>query len=67
MKVTYWKAECLDDHDCYSIRARTKKECTAERNAFRPERFGEPVKIEIEYNNAFELVQELTNEGSSRY
>lgn len=27
--TTYWKAKCLDDHDCYSLRARTKKEVMA--------------------------------------
>lgn len=24
--TTYWKAKCLDDHDCYSLRAETKKD-----------------------------------------
>lgn len=24
--TTYWKAKCLDDHDAYSIRCRTKRE-----------------------------------------
>lgn len=24
-KITYWKIQCIDDADCYSIRAKTKK------------------------------------------
>jgi len=24
--TTYWKAQCLDDHNCYSLRAQTKRE-----------------------------------------
>ena len=28
--TTYWKAPCLDDHDCYSLRARTKREVLAQ-------------------------------------
>lgn len=26
MKLTYWKADCLTDSDCYSIRTRTRRE-----------------------------------------
>jgi hypothetical protein len=25
-RLKYWKIRCLDDHDCYSIRRKTKKE-----------------------------------------
>lgn len=29
MKLTYWAARCLNDHPCYNVRARTKREAVA--------------------------------------
>jgi hypothetical protein len=28
--LTYWKAECIDDNDCFSLRHDTKREVLAE-------------------------------------
>ena len=28
-RLKYWKIRCLDDHDCFSIRRKTKKEAMA--------------------------------------
>jgi len=72
MKVIYWKAQCNFDHDCYSIRAKTKKECKRlieenEEWGVSPGDYDEPEKIVIEYKNAFDLVEILRSEGSSSY
>ncbi len=64
MKLTYWKAQCLTDADCYSIRAKTRKEVKAELEGRHPEDFDAPEKITIEYNNAFDLMLLCTMEGS---
>ena len=69
MKLIYWKATCNFDSDCYSIRTKTKKECkrlVEVRSAF-PGDYEEPEKIVIEYKNAFDLVEILSNEGGSNY
>lgn len=60
MKVTYWKAKCEEDNDCYSIRKKTKKEVVeAVSKHWRPQGFSKPYKVEIEYGNAFELCDKL--------
>lgn len=64
MKLTYWYAECLDDNDCYSIRAKTKKEALRqieetnkdyERSIYAPS-FGPVEKIILSYEDAFDLM-----------
>ena len=35
MKVTYWVATVVGDRPAFSIRARTKKECEAKRQALK--------------------------------
>ena len=56
MKLKYWKCKCLDDHDCYSIRAKTRKEAVEIRNEYNPEAFSEPYREEIEYSSGFDLM-----------
>jgi len=64
MKITYWYAECLDDANAYSVRAKTKKACKAEVAERGGADFGPPVKVTIEYRDAFHLVEQLMGEGS---
>jgi hypothetical protein len=57
MKLTYWVANCLNDHWCYSIRKKTKKEVVAEIAAYyKPENYSQPKKVTIEYDDAFDLM-----------
>ena len=67
MKLVYWKAERLDDGDCYSIRTKTKKEAVALVKAWGgPEDrspFGPVTKVELFYDNGFELMAALLGEG----
>ena len=78
MKVTYWKAECLVDSDCCSIRERRRRDVIAR---LRSDDYGltlidgawcddngnpiydQPVKVQIEYTNAFDLAMQLTGPG----
>jgi len=63
MKLTYWKCKCLDDHDCYSIRAKTRKEAVERRDEYNPEAFSEPYRVEIEYSSGFDLMTQCLGEG----
>ena len=66
-KLMYWIAEDLDDAECYSIIAKTKKEVVrivASRS--KPERYGAPVKKELFYKDAFDLFDWCTSEGGGR-
>ena len=60
-KLTYWIADGLGrSSDRYSIRCRTKKECSAaianRANRDPGRRYGIPRKIIVEYTDAFNLV-----------
>ena len=64
MKLRYWIADCLTDHECYSIRDKTKKECLVQLARQDPcNRYGEPRKVIIEYDSAFDLMLQATGEG----
>lgn len=73
MKLTYWKAQCMDDDDAYSIRTKTLRECKARVQEDREQmqaagfggrpRFSAPEKVVIEYADAFDLMRQLTGEG----
>jgi len=70
MKLTYWKAACLYDSNCYSIRAKTKKECKRllEEAGGAGEDYDEVEKVVIEYKDGFDLMMELIGyEGGSDY
>lgn len=56
MKLTYWYAGRIDDRDCYSIVAKTKKECLDIVNKTTYGNFELPVKRVIEYKDAFDLL-----------
>jgi hypothetical protein len=69
MKLTYWFAECLDDNVCYSIIKKTKRAAQLEREEKIKEhgnRYGQVVKREIIYDDAFDLMDQLTCEGGGR-
>ena len=60
MKLKYWIADCLNDHERHSPRARTKKECLAKR-AQQAQRnpshsYGQPRKVAIYYIDRFDLI-----------
>ena len=64
MKLSYWVAECLRDSKCYSLRAKTKKEVVVMlATTHDPAGYGPVKKVEIEYRDAFDLMNECMNEG----
>lgn len=71
MKLSYWYAPRLDDGDCYSIRAKTKREATEQLRKLEASfgesnscpKFGPIVKVNVEYSNAFDLMSIYTGEG----
>ena len=56
MKLTYWVATSLNDHWCYSLRAKTKKEVLAMLANYTASDFSEPKKVTVEYDDAFDLM-----------
>ena len=58
MKLTYWVATSTDDHFCYNIRAKTKKEVLAQMSNYNASDFSEPKKVTVEYDDAFDLVMQ---------
>ena len=65
-KLSYWYAECLDDAECYSVVAKTKKEAKAMIAERGFHRYGELVRKEFVYKNAFDLFEYATSEGGGR-
>lgn len=69
MTLTYWIADCLTDAKCYSVRAKTRKECIRQLEECRPDPreraidFGTPRKVVVEYADAFDLVSRALEEG----
>jgi len=64
-KLTYWIADSVADAPCYSIRARTKREVVYMLNRVEnaEQYFGKPRKVQIEFENAFDLLLQCTSEG----
>jgi hypothetical protein len=63
--LTYWKANIVNDSDVYSIRAKTRKEALAilsdpDNASFAYE---SPVKVTIDYVNAFDLMLQCKGES----
>jgi hypothetical protein len=59
MKLTYWVATSNNDHSCYNIRAKTKKEVLAQiADHYVASDFSEPKKVTVEYDDAFDLVMQ---------
>lgn len=64
--LTFWLAEQHDDHNCYNVIARTKRDCLAQ-VAQRPHMtFAPPRKVSITYRDAFDLFDMATSEGGGR-
>lgn len=66
-KLTYWYAERLDDADCYSVIAKTKREALAKvAESSHYADFGPVEKRTIYYGDAFDLFDQVTSEGGGR-
>jgi len=66
MKLTYWVSEIGNDHNCYNIRARTKRECQAMRDEMKSEGsnyYGPVHKVTVEYKDGFDLLIDCLGEG----
>jgi len=65
MVLSYWVAKCLTDSDCYSVRARTRREC-ASQAAVAAEawgaRFMKPARVAVEYRSALDLLIACSDE-----
>ena len=67
MKLTYWYAQAKTDSNCYSIRAKTRKACYQELEAWSERRYewekfyNKPVKVEVEYKDAFDLMNKYAS------
>ena len=66
MKLTYWACKSIDDSDCYSIVAKTKREANEKRDEQGADRYASAVKCVIDYTDAFDLMDMLTSEGGGR-
>ena len=65
--LKYWIAERLDDHRCYSLIGKTRKEVVAELAKYGDwAKFGPVHKREIFYEDAFDLFDYCTGEGGDR-
>lgn len=62
-KLTYWVAPIKDDHSCYNIRTKTKREALALVEAYGSERFGKVQKSVVYYKDAFDLATMAMGEG----
>lgn len=66
-KLTYWIAECIDDHVCYSIVDKTKHGCKKKlEERGRPQGYLPAAKRTIVYKDAFDLMEQLTSEDGGR-
>lgn len=66
--LTYWVAACITDSDVYSVVAKTKKECIEKLSSpdNQHNKFEAPIKREVYYKDAFDLMDFLTGEGGGR-
>lgn len=62
-KLTYWFCESLSDSSVYNIRTKSKKEAVEERIKRGEEYYTKPVKHEINYKNAFDLLDICLSEA----
>jgi len=69
-KLVYWVAVQNEDNACYNIVAKTKKECLqqiASTDAWwGPSGFEAPVKKEVHYKDALDLLDKVTGDSSYR-
>jgi hypothetical protein len=64
MKLTYWCCNQTTDHQCYNLRARTKKEVLAMKKDHGGSGYSQPFKVTVEYKDAFDLMNQCMGEGS---
>ena len=64
--LRYWYCQCLDDHNCYSIVAKTKKEANRIRDERGPERYDPPELRVVYYKDDFDLMELFTGESGGR-
>ena len=54
--LTYYKSVCIRDHDCYSVRQKTKKEVVKVLENCDREDFGPIVKVLVTYDSVLDLL-----------
>lgn len=65
-KLVYWAAKRLDDREAYNIRARTRREAKALREANGgDESYGPVAKVEVTFTDALDLLRQCLGEGGS--
>jgi len=68
MKLTYWIAKQENDHTCYDVRAKTRKECSRLVSELHNAKYyGKPEKVTVEYEDAFDLMIECRGHEDSGY
>ena len=60
---TYWVAECQTDCAVYSVRTKTKRECSELVKECVNDVFDKPKKVTIKYRDLMDLVETLQGEG----
>lgn len=63
MKCSYWYARIETDAECYSIRAKSKKEALDQLKFLDHHRFGPLVKVTVEGPSLFKILAEALSEG----
>lgn len=64
MKLTYWVARHTSDSDAYNIRTKTRREAMDRiADHWNDEDYEQPVKVTIEYEDGFDLMNQCMNEG----
>ena len=62
MKLTYWIAQDLDEscdiEDLIHIRAASRKDCKGQVEALGGDSYAKPRKVEVEYANGFDLLDQ---------
>jgi hypothetical protein len=64
MKLTYWVCNQETDHQCYNLRARTKREVLEMKRNHGGAGYSQPFKVIVEYKDAFDLMDQCMTEGS---
>ena len=63
MTLTYWICMHRTDSNCYSIRAKTKREAARLRDEDGAEKYDPPKKVTVEYSGAFDLMFQCSEES----
>jgi len=64
-KLTYWVAPIKRDHACYNLRAKTRRQLKDQlaSPAFDEADYGKPRKMVVEFQDAFDLLEQALSEG----